>query len=211
MAELEIQRMAPMAARYARPDWVRRINAMGESVGGGAEGARRMVPLDADAMLEETRNGLGGGRFGDFGDPEWERRYRALVQAFEAQPLTVVGRLMTRQEILRCLRTRLQLARAWDANPGIASERIEAPIIITGPARSGTTITFELFWLDPALRGPSAADALHPIPAAGQDRAARLAMSECEQEPALRFDDAHLFTRYDQAPRAAAWNPSAAC
>jgi Sulfotransferase family len=182
MGELEIQRMAPMAALYTRPDWVRRINAMGDSVGGGAEGARRIVPLDADAMLEEARSSLGGGVFGDFGDPKWESRYRALVQAFDAQPLHVVGRLMTRQEILRCLRTRLQLARAWDANPAIARERIEAPIIITGPARSGTTITFELFWLDPALRGPSAADALHPIPAKGQDLAARLAMSECEQE-----------------------------
>ena len=182
MGELEIQRMAPMAARYTRPNWVRRIDAMGDSVGGGAEGARRIVPLDADGMLEEARDSLGGGTFGDFGDPHWERRYRALVQAFDARTLTVVGRLMSRQEILRSLRTRMLLARAWDANPGIASERIEAPILITGPARSGTTITFELLWLDPALRGPSAAEALHPIPAKGQDLAARLAMSECEQE-----------------------------
>jgi len=174
--------MAPMAGRYARPDWVRRIDAMGDSVGGGVEGARRMVPLDADAMLREARASLGGGAFGEFGDPQWEGRYRTLVQAFDTQPLTVVGRLMARQEILRCLRTRGLLARTWDADPGIASERIAAPILITGPARSGTTITFELFWLDPALRGPSAAEALHPIPAPGQDLAARRAMSECEQE-----------------------------
>jgi hypothetical protein len=182
MGEPEIQRMAPMAARYTRPDWVRRINAMGDSVGGGEAGPRRMVPLDADALLEQARASLGGGTFGDFGDPHWERRFRVLVQAFDAQPLTVVGRLMTRQELLRSLRTRLRLARAWDANPRMASESIEAPILITGPARSGTTISFELFWLDPDLRGPSAADALHPIAEPGQDLAARLAMSECEQE-----------------------------
>jgi hypothetical protein len=182
MGEPEIQRMAPMAARYTRPDWVRRLNAMADSVGGGEAGPRRIVPLDADALLEQARESLGGGTFGDFGDPHWEHRLRVLVQAFDAQPLTVVGRLMTRQELLRSLRTRLQLARAWDANPRIASESIEAPILITGPARSGTTITFELFWLDPDLRGPSAADALHPIPEPGQDLAARLAMSECEQE-----------------------------
>ncbi len=66
--------------------------------------------------------------------------------------------------------------------PKSRSERIEAPIIITGPARSGTTITFELFWLDPDLRGPTAEEALHPLPDRGQDRASRLAMSECEQE-----------------------------
>lgn len=199
MGEREIGAMAPMAARYVRPDWVRRINAMGESVGGGIEGARRMVSLDPDELLELAERSLGGGRFGDFGDPHWKRRYRALVAAFEARPLHVVGRLMTRQEILRSLRTRLRLARAWDANPRIAEERIEAPIIVTGPARSGTTITFELFWLDPALRGPTAADAFHPVLAGGgdprgasdgdapgggepSDLAARLAMSECEQE-----------------------------
>ncbi|MEZ4330793.1 MAG: sulfotransferase [Myxococcota bacterium] len=198
MGEREIERMAPMAARYARPDWVRRINAMGESVGGGLEGARRMVSLDPDELLETAQRSLGGGSFGDFGDPHWTRRYRALVAACEARPLHVVGRLMTRQEILRSLRTRLRLARAWEADPRIAEERIEAPIIVTGPARSGTTITFELFWLDPALRGPTAADAFHPVLSEGDsgvcpassrgptrgdpDLAARLAMSECEQE-----------------------------
>jgi len=51
---------------------------------------------------------------------------------------------------------------------------------VTGPARSGTSITFELLWLDPTLRGPLAYEALHPIPFAGEDR--RLAWSECEQE-----------------------------
>ncbi|MEZ4280417.1 MAG: sulfotransferase [Myxococcota bacterium] len=182
MGEQEIQRMAPMAARYVRPDWVRRINAMGESVGGGAAGARRMVSLDADELLETARASLGGGPFGDFGDPKWEERLRALVQAFDAQPLNVVGRLMTRQELLRNLRTRLLLGRAWEADPTIARETIEAPIIVTGPARSGTTITFELLWLDPDLRGPTAGEALHPMPALGFDAAARLAMSECEQE-----------------------------
>ena len=182
MGELEIQRMAPMAARYTRPDWVRRLNAMGESVGGGVDGARRIVPLDPGAMLEEAQASLGGGSFGDFGDSAWQRRYQALVRAMDASPLTVVGRMMTKQEILRCLCTRLRLARHWDAHPAIANERIEAPILITGPARSGTTITFELFWLDPDLRGPTAEEALHPLPGAGQDRAARLAMSECEQE-----------------------------
>ncbi len=182
MAELEIQRLAPMAARYVRPDWVRRINAMGDSVGGGVEGARRIVPLDADAMLEDARASFPEGPFGDFGDPHWQRRYEVLVRAFDGLPQTVVGRLMTKQEIVRCLRTRFVLARHWDAHPEIAQQRIEAPIIITGPARSGTTITFELFWLDPDLRGPTAGEALHPLPGPGQDRASRLAMSECEQE-----------------------------
>ena len=59
---------------------------------------------------------------------------------------------------------------------------IEAPIVVTGPARSGTTILFELLGLDPGLRTPVATDVLHPAPPAGVDDAARFAMTESEQE-----------------------------
>jgi hypothetical protein len=172
----------PMAERYARPDWVRRLVAMGDSLGEG--GARRLVPLDADAMLEGAAAALGGGPFPDFGDPRWESRFRELVAAVDAAPLHAVGRLVTRQELQRSLRARLLLARAWAAEPALAEERIEAPVIVTGPARSGTSILFELLWLDPTLRGPLAWEALHPLPFE-EDRGAadrRPAVTECEQE-----------------------------
>jgi hypothetical protein len=56
---------------------------------------------------------------------------------------------------------------------------------VTGPARSGTTILYELLWLDPSLRAPLASEALHPIPFSdagpGADDA-RVFLAECEQE-----------------------------
>jgi hypothetical protein len=55
-------------------------------------------------------------------------------------------------------------------------------VIVTGPARSGTTILFELLSLDPALRAPLAWEALHPLPLPDAQRDERLALSECEQE-----------------------------
>jgi len=170
--------IASMAERYERPDWVRRVNAMGESVGG----ARRLVPLDAEALFASALESLGGAPPGDFGDPRWRERFEGLVAAIDGADLTVVGRLLTRQELLRSLRSRLLLARALDEKPGIAKEEIAAPVIVTGPARSGTTILFELLWLDPAFRAPLAWEALHtlPLPGAGRDRRAQL--SECEQE-----------------------------
>jgi hypothetical protein len=171
-------RLASMAERYERPAWVRRINAMGGSVGG----ARRLVALDAEALLEEATASLGGGPFGDFGDPRWRERFTALVAALDAADLTVVGRLLTRQELLRSLRSRLLLARALDEKPAIAAERIDAPVIVTGPARSGTTILFELLWLDPGFRAPLAFEALHPLPIPGEAHDRRAAFSECEQE-----------------------------
>ena len=36
-----------LAEHYTRPDWVRRLNRMGESVGG----PEHLVPLDADALV----------------------------------------------------------------------------------------------------------------------------------------------------------------
>jgi sulfotransferase family protein len=171
--------IASMAERYERPAWVRRVNAMATAVGG----ARRLVLLEAASLLEGALASLGGGPAGDFGDPAWQTRFESLVAALDATNMHVVGRLLTREELLRSLRTRLLLARELERKPAILDERIEAPLIVTGPARSGTTITFELLWLDPALRGPTAWEALHPVPLPeGGGADARLAASECEQE-----------------------------
>ncbi|MEN8158808.1 MAG: sulfotransferase [Myxococcota bacterium] len=168
-----------MSERYQRPDWVRRLNAMGDSVGGGPEGARRLIPIDADALLTEAERSIGTLPTSDFGDPDWRRRFRELAPALDASPLHVVGRLLTKQELLRSLRTRLLLCRTLDERPAIVDERVEAPVIVTGPARSGTSITFELFWLDPTLRAPLAWEALYPV---GTPDDGRAAWSECEQE-----------------------------
>ena len=171
-----------MAERYRRPDWVRRLNAMAGSVGGDA---RRLVSLDGAELLASAERALDGAMpRGDFGDPAWRERFTSLARALDAAPLTVVGRLMTRQELLRGLRTRLLLTRETDATPGIASETVAAPMIVTGPARSGTTILFELLSLDPTLRAPLACEALHPLPrrAPGDASGERFTWSECEQE-----------------------------
>src|SRR5262245_726333 len=111
-----------MAERYRRPDWVRRLNAMADSVGGDP---RRIVPLDPASLLEEAEHSVGGDvPHGDFGDPQWRSRFTQLARALDASPMHVVGRLMTRQELLRGLRTRLLLTREWDTNPRIADEKV---------------------------------------------------------------------------------------
>ena len=149
-----------MADRLVRPDWVRRINLMAGSVGGHA---RDLVPLDAGDLLDTAVAALGGLPDGDLGDPRWEERFEVLVAAVDAAGMHVVGRLMTKQELLRSLRARLLLTAAIDAAPEICDQPVAAPVIITGPARSGTSILFELLALDPDLRAPTAAEALYPV------------------------------------------------
>jgi hypothetical protein len=175
--------MAPaknLSELYTRPDWVRRINAMGESVGG----PEKLIPLDPDELVRTAIASTGGlCDFGDF-DGDWRARFLALIEQIEATAkLHALGRLMTRQEILRGLRTRLFMARARSEAPAIAAEKIEAPLVITGPPRSGTSILFELLALDPNARAPLAWEVLHPLPFDGAHSAAeRRALGECEQE-----------------------------
>ena len=178
--------LAPMTDRLVRPDWVRRINLMAGSVGGHA---RDLVPLDAGDLLDTAVAALGGRPDGDLGDPRWQERFEALVAAVDAAGMHVVGRLMTKQELLRSLRTRLLLTAAIEAAPEIPRRPVTAPVIITGPARSGTSILFELLALDPDLRAPTAAEALHPVTLpearAGAAGAAALAESRAVGAAAL--------------------------
>jgi hypothetical protein len=167
-----------MAERYERPAWVRRINAMADAVGG----AERLVPIDADELIEKVSTSIGSEDFGDFGDAGWRKRFSGLVEAAAGANLHVMGRLMTREELMRSLCTRLLLAQARKDRPAIDAERIESPVVVTGPARSGTTILFELLSLDPGLRAPLAWEALHPVPRSGTQADHRLEISECEQE-----------------------------
>jgi hypothetical protein len=172
-----------MAERFERPAWVRRLNAMGTAVGGAIEGARQLIPIEPADLLERATRSIGGTPVGDFGDPDWQTRFEELARAVDASDMHVVGRLLTKQELLRSLRTRLLVNRALDERPAMADERIEAPIIVTGPARSGTSILFELLWLDETVRGPLAWEALHPMPlpeSAEEDL--RPLASESEQE-----------------------------
>ena len=161
---------------YQRPAWVRRINDMGESVGG----AGNLVPLDPAELVATARDSLGLADFAD--DDGWRERFTALVETIESEDnLTTVGRLMTRDELLRALRTRLLVRAARTDSPGIDDERIEAPLVIAGPARSGTTILFELLALDPQLRAPLAWEAIHPVPLP-DTHAPRERLAEAEQD-----------------------------
>lgn len=169
--------MRPMTERFTRPDWVRRVNAMADAAGSAAA----VVPLDASELIDHARRDADAGEFYDIGDGDWEGRLRTLVDAINTADLHVVGRLMTREELLRGLRTRLHLGAERQRDPGVADEQITAPIVVTGPARSGTTILFELLALDEGLRSPIAMDVLHPAEPQLDDQQRRAA-TESEQE-----------------------------
>ena len=69
------------------------------------------------------------------------------------------------------------------ADPDVRDERIDAPLVVTGAPRTGTTILFGLLSLDPSLRSPLGWELLHPVPPpepATRDHDPRISEAEAE-------------------------------
>jgi hypothetical protein len=166
----------------SHPNWVRRLNLFGDVVGD----PRLLVDLDPDDLLATARASTGLGDTGEREWPGWDETYRRqLIAIDEEADLHLLGRVLTRAEVLRILQTWLRLQAAWQERPAVLAEPVEAPLFVVGPPRSGTTILLELLALDPQLRPPLAWEALAPLPVSDDpavDVARRRARAECEQE-----------------------------
>ena len=164
------------------PDWVRRLNLFGETLGD----VRAFAPLDADELLDGARGTTG---LTDIGSEEWdgwETAYREFVSSVDRDAnLHLLGRVLTRAEITRMLETWMHLQAHWSTTPAVKDEPIDAPVFVVGPPRTGTTILLELLALDPSLRAPLAWEAVQPLPRLADpvaDRADRLRLAASEQE-----------------------------
>lgn len=150
-----------------RPEWVERLIAHGDAVGG----AERLVGLDGDELVATA---LADGPGADFGPPTWRGHFDVLLAALERESdLHLAGRLLARTEVLRSLRNRLELQTLWSLDPSVLERPIAEPVFVIGTARSGTSILHELLATDPAHRAPLTWELLHPARAARDDAGAR--------------------------------------
>jgi hypothetical protein len=151
-----------------RPPWVERLLAHGEAAGG----AQRLVGLDPDELVATAAATEG---HDDFGPPTWRANYDVLLRAVARESeLHLAGRIVTRTEVLRSLRTRLGLAARWERDPGVLDRPVTNPVFVVGFARSGTSILHELLALEPTVRAPRTWELLQPADAAaGGEVAAR--------------------------------------
>jgi len=160
------------------PDWVRRLNYLGDAVGD----PRHVAGLEPSELLAVARATTGLSDLGEDDWPGWSETFERQVSAIDAEAdLHLLGRVLTRSEILRVLQTWLRLQHAWQTTPAIVGEAIDAPLFVVGPPRTGTTILLELLALDPQLRAPIAYEALYPLASMGSVEQ-RLQLSESEQE-----------------------------
>ncbi|MFN8543070.1 MAG: sulfotransferase [Candidatus Binatia bacterium] len=78
--------------------------------------------------------------------------------------LTLLGRIIIRQDLVRLLENRLHMTAERRRHPAIGDERITRPVFIVGLPRTGTTILHELLAQDPANRVPMTWEVMHPWP-----------------------------------------------
>jgi hypothetical protein len=139
------------------PEWLEIINREGSYLELSA-----VVPLDEQSLIAHARQRTG---LEDFGDDLWREPFAVYVRALEEEAqLTLMGRLMARNDVILWLSTRLQVTATLARYPEILQQDIPAPMFIVGLPRSGTSILFELLAQDPAAGVPLMWEALQPCP-----------------------------------------------
>lgn len=140
-----------------RPEWLTTVNDEWRDAG-----LSSLVPLDPFELTDTATRTTG---LSDFGGDDWIEPFHVLVQSLETEAdLNLFGRLMTRNELLQWLETRLRIEGEYKRHPEIDDEVIDAPVIVTGLARSGTSILFEILSQDPQFGSPASWEVMFPSP-----------------------------------------------
>ncbi len=121
-----------------------------------------MAALDADELMTAARAGTG---LDDFGPDTFREGLDILCRSIgdEAQ-LNDLGDLAVRDTLLAALRTRLLVTDWIAAHPEVADEPIDAPIVVIGMFRAGTTFLGRLLDQDPANRSLLRWESGDPVP-----------------------------------------------
>ena len=88
-------------------------------------------------------------------DPSFHEAYATLLESLARAPgLSLIGALGHRRYLGRALRNRLLADEAARRHPEIDQQRIEAPLVVSGIARSGTTYLHRVLARHPRARAP---------------------------------------------------------
>ncbi|WP_214109658.1 sulfotransferase family protein [Acrocarpospora catenulata] len=125
--------------------------------------ARLWWPLEPEALKAKARRLTGLTEFGDLAP--LDEPLRLLCLAFdEDAELHALGRLTVHSTLVGALVNRLRLEDLARRRPHVFERPVEAPIVIAGLQRSGTTFLHRLLARDPGLRSIPFWEALNPLP-----------------------------------------------
>jgi hypothetical protein len=106
--------------------------------------------LTSEGIVRAAQKRAGSGDLG--GDSFREPLDRYLQAVREEADLNLFGKLAVKGMLVESLRNRIDLARWAREHPDVRDERIEAPFIIVGLPRTGTSLLSILLGLDPNAR-----------------------------------------------------------
>lgn len=133
----------------SRPPLVRAINGVGRVLSSVKLGRPAFQP-DAIRAAAEKISG-----YADYGSDSYAAGLATLCHSMENEAaLNQMGRFVLFRQVVAALAGRLTIV-AWEkANPEAAKAPIEAPLIVLGLPRTGTTILYETLAAAPNSRAP---------------------------------------------------------
>jgi hypothetical protein len=140
-----------------RPEWVERINAEGRYIDGAG-----VVPFDENSLIRTAKSNTG---LSDFGSDDWIEPFRVFIRALDEEAnLSLMGRILTRSDLLMFLEARLTVEDWYKRHPEIEDEVVDAPFMVVGQGRSGTSFLLNLLEFDPDNTACQSWEAMFPTP-----------------------------------------------
>jgi Sulfotransferase family len=140
-----------------RPEWVRRLNEEGTYLD-----IKSVVPLDENSLISHAKANTG---LEDFGSDDWHEPFQVFIKSLDEEAeLNLMGRILTRTDILMYLEARLRVEDTYRKHPEIDAQELAPPMLIIGSGRSGTSAVQNLLSFDPDNGTPKHWEALFPCP-----------------------------------------------
>lgn len=120
------------------------------------------MKFEPAALLQEARDKTG---LTDFGDPAFEEGLAVFCNALETDArLSDFGRQLLHQKLIELLTNRLGIEDWYRRHPEIEDEVIEAPLVIVGLPRTGTTLLQRILACDPQFYSMQWWETRYPVP-----------------------------------------------
>ncbi|MFT4614944.1 MAG: hypothetical protein ACI9NT_002096 [Bacteroidia bacterium] len=124
------------------------------------------IDLTMQSILAEAMQITG---LSDFGPEDFRERLSLLCEEWSRNPnLRNIGRLTLRNKLLQHANSRLLIQDLLCRHPEIHAVQINAPIIVAGLPRSGTTHLLNLMGADSRLRALPLWESYEPVPMPGE-------------------------------------------
>ena len=119
-------------------------------------------PISIDHVLSEAKRKAD---LSDFGDDAFLEPLEVLIDSINREAkLNPVGRMIIQGRIVGVLINKLVSQDTIKKHPEILDIEVEAPIVIAGLARTGTTMLHRLIAQDPSMRSLASWEAINPAP-----------------------------------------------